>query len=172
MPLASAYAHYNLGELARLRGDDGRAERQLQESFRRFDDLGDKLGIAYAQWSLGELASRQGDARRAADVPGEALQTRQEMGDQRGVIECLEGVGVMALRAGRTWRGFDCGLRVLAAGDHVVPRAAVDPRRARSGAGARPNAGMAKSPLTDCCANREIAHPGAGIDGRQPDEVG
>ena len=61
----SAYAHYNLGELARLRGNEERAEEQLRESFRRFDGLGDRLGIAYAQWSLGELASRQSEAQRA-----------------------------------------------------------------------------------------------------------
>jgi non-specific serine/threonine protein kinase len=100
-PQGSAWVRYDLGLLARDRGDLGVAEQLLRESLREFRDLDYAWAVSSVAWALAVVLCTRGDIDEAAGLLGEALTRYRDLHDERGVAQCLEALAFVACeRAG------------------------------------------------------------------------
>jgi predicted ATPase/DNA-binding CsgD family transcriptional regulator len=97
-----ALAVFDLGYLALIQADAGRAAPHLAESLALFEAAGDRRGAAFAVSNLGWVAARQGDDAGAAAQFGRALRVFQELGDREAATHLIEGIAWLVLRTGRT----------------------------------------------------------------------
>jgi hypothetical protein len=120
-----ALAINNLGEAARLAGDDAQAAAHYGASLRLYRALGSKSEIPRLLHNQGYLALHRDDLARARDHFAESLVQFRAIGSRRGIAEALAGLGAsaahagLALRAARLW-GASEALRV-AEGTPVWP---------------------------------------------------
>jgi len=91
-----AWAQYDLGLLARDRGDLGGAVTLLGASLRDFRALQYQWAVAWSAWGLGTALCARGEGDEAAPLLGEALRIYGEVHDPRGVAQCLEALAVVA----------------------------------------------------------------------------
>jgi len=95
-PQGSAWVRYDLGLLARDRGDLAVAEQLLRESLREFRDLDYPWAVASAAWGLGVVLCARGAVDEAAALLGEALTLYRDQHDAHGVTQCLEALAFVA----------------------------------------------------------------------------
>jgi hypothetical protein len=102
----------NLGEVARLTGDDLSAAQHYEASLRIHRDLDVKNEIPRLLHNLGYLALHAGDTLSARSRFVESLTSFHQIGQNRGVVEAIAGVACLhahaqsadgALRAARLW---------------------------------------------------------------------
>jgi predicted ATPase/DNA-binding SARP family transcriptional activator/DNA-binding CsgD family transcriptional regulator len=101
-----------LGILAKYRGDNEQANRLYNESFSRFQRLGDPgefsgglrslaaWQLVCLYWGLAEVHEYDGDPTRALELAEEALALNREMGDRAGVADSLYRFGKLAWSQG------------------------------------------------------------------------
>jgi predicted ATPase len=95
-----AVALNNLGETARIRGDDLRAVQLYEEGCVIRRELGDTSRLALSLSNLGEMALIRGDRDRARSMLSEALDIARTIGDKRHVTFALGDLGYVALSEG------------------------------------------------------------------------
>jgi predicted ATPase/transcriptional regulator with XRE-family HTH domain len=104
--LYAAYACEALAEVARLRGDLGRA-RELLEQRLALDQALEHWSNAWGTLAmLGELAQELGDGATAQACYVEALKGFRETGDMRIGVRALAGLSLLAAEAGDLARGL------------------------------------------------------------------
>jgi hypothetical protein len=91
----------NLGDLARMEGDNARATTLYGESLALFRKAGSKREIAASLHNLAYVAHNQGDTQRATQLFEESLTRQRELGNQEGVTECLAGFALLAATHGQ-----------------------------------------------------------------------
>jgi len=93
--LISAYALNNLGEVARVRGEYGRALACGEEALSTYREMGDGFQTAQTLSWLGGAAAINGDHEAAARFIGEALPLAQQLGSGEASAMCLEALAVV-----------------------------------------------------------------------------
>jgi predicted ATPase/DNA-binding SARP family transcriptional activator len=96
-----AHAYSELGQVARLRGDDARALPILTESAALFDEIADRRCIARIGGALGALALRRGDLGEAHRRLAGSLATALEVDEKPAIAAGAEGLAELALRCHR-----------------------------------------------------------------------
>lgn len=91
-----AWSRYDLGLLARRRGDLDTAARCLTESLDRFRDLDYRWAAGCAAAVLAAVQLRRGSAAEAAPLLADALERCEHADDARGVAQCLEVAAALA----------------------------------------------------------------------------
>jgi tetratricopeptide (TPR) repeat protein len=86
---------FELGTLARHRGDYATAEQHYQAALAIFEETGDRADIARTYHQLGILAQDRGDYATAEDRYQAALAISEEMGDQASIARTLSQLGVL-----------------------------------------------------------------------------
>jgi predicted ATPase/class 3 adenylate cyclase len=92
-----AVAYNNLGEVARVAGDNARATAVYEQSYLLRKELGDTSRLALSLVNLGEMALIAGDVDRAAALFSEGLELARPIGDKRHVAFALLDLGWVAL---------------------------------------------------------------------------
>jgi predicted ATPase/DNA-binding SARP family transcriptional activator len=110
---AVAYALCDLAAGARDAGDLAVARELLEDSLRRFRQLGDELGAAQAMAQLGNLLSVEGEHELAQELLEESLTVREEATDARGIGLSLLAISVAAGRASRSEHAWASATRAL-----------------------------------------------------------
>ncbi len=95
-----ALARNNLGEVARLRGDDAAAMAHYDASLQLYREMGAHSEIPRLIHNLGYLALHAEDATRARARFVESLTLFRAIGLERGVAEALAGLAAVAAHAG------------------------------------------------------------------------
>jgi predicted ATPase/DNA-binding NarL/FixJ family response regulator len=106
-----AWSRYDLGLLARRRGDLDRAAEYLRAGLDRFQEMDYPWAIGCAAWALATVELRRDSADEAAALLVTALDGFEAVEDVRGIAQCLEAAA--ALVAGR--RDWECAARLLGA---------------------------------------------------------
>lgn len=123
----------NLGDIARERGEDARAELLYQEGLDLLRTEREEAGVPSLLHNLGHVALRRHDPVRAASLFREALAIFHQQGDQRGRAECLIGLAGVSASLGRPELAaqlFGAGQAMLdAAGAAIWPSNRVDYER-------------------------------------------
>jgi hypothetical protein len=88
--LEVAITLYNLAHVARLQGENRRAEDRFEESLAIFSELEDALGQAAALQSLVEIASENGDDQRAFSLLHTSIALLKEIKYVSGLIASLD----------------------------------------------------------------------------------
>lgn len=70
----------NLGDIARLQGDDEGAAGRYQESLALFREIGDKRGVSFCLEGMAEVACTEREYERAARLFGAAVALREAIG--------------------------------------------------------------------------------------------
>jgi predicted ATPase/class 3 adenylate cyclase len=96
-----AVAYNNLGEVARVAGDNVRATTLYEQSYLLRKELGDASRIALSLVNLGEMAFIAGDNDRALALTSEGLELARAVGDKRHLSFALADLGWIALAQGR-----------------------------------------------------------------------
>lgn len=99
-PAGQAWARYDLGLLARRRGDLVEAAAYLNACLRRFRDIDYDWAIACAAWALATVTLRRATAEDAAGLLGEALDRFAAVEDGRGIAQCLETAAAIGSERG------------------------------------------------------------------------
>lgn len=99
-PRARATALYTAGSLARFQGDLGAAQRLLEESIDRWQQLGDRRGLAYALLSLAQVL-RFLDPAAAGPAAAECLRLFRTLADPFGLANALLAFGGTMQSLGR-----------------------------------------------------------------------
>jgi hypothetical protein len=114
--IAEANVLNNLGEAARLIGDDATAAQYYEASLRIHRDLDAKNEIPRLLHNLAYLALHAGDTARARSLFVESLMGFRAIGQNRGVVEAIAGLSCLhahaqtadgAMRAARLWGAAD-----------------------------------------------------------------
>ncbi len=92
-----AVAYNNLGEVARIAGDNARATAMYEQGYLLRKDLGDVSRIALSLVNLGEMAFMAGDNDRALALISEGLDLARSIGDKRHLSFALADLGWVAL---------------------------------------------------------------------------
>jgi predicted ATPase len=111
-----AVALNNLGETARIRGDNALATTLYEDSYRIRRELGDASRLALSLSNLGEMALFAGDQQRARKLLTEALAIARGIGDKRHITIALGNLGFVELAQGHlddAGRLFDDSLRLV-----------------------------------------------------------
>jgi hypothetical protein len=87
----------NLGEVARVQGDSGRAETYYREALTRFEEVGGKRDVARVLHNLGRMARQRGDDALARALLDESLSRFRRMEFHRGIAECVAGLAGLAV---------------------------------------------------------------------------
>ena len=95
-PQGTAWVRYDLGLLARDRGDLAVADRLLRESLREFRDLDYPWAVSSAAWGLAVVLCARGSVDEARALLGEALTLAHDLHDAHGVTQCLEALAQVA----------------------------------------------------------------------------
>ena len=95
-PLLIAYGVYGLGILARSRGDNEHAVKQLEESLAHFRQLGDRVGTYISLYNLAEAATARGDYEQAQTLHEESLALKREQGDEWSIANSLMSLAILA----------------------------------------------------------------------------
>jgi hypothetical protein len=90
----------NLGEIARLAGDDQAAEMHYTASLRLCRQLGSQVEVQRRIHNLAYLALHRGDRALACSRFAESLAGFRAVGQARGQIEALAGLAAVAASAG------------------------------------------------------------------------
>ena len=116
--IAEANLRNNLGEAARLTGDDEAAAQHYAGSLRLYRDLDAKNEIPRLLHNLAYLALHGGDSGRARTLFGESLAGFGAIGQQRGVVEAVVGLACLQAAA-ETSRGRVAGGAAVGRGGGV-----------------------------------------------------
>ena len=92
--------HYQLGVLARARGDYDTAHNRYQQALAIFEELGDRAGMANTYHNLGILAHDQSDYDTAHNRYQQALAIFEELGDRAGMANTYHQLGILAQARG------------------------------------------------------------------------
>ncbi len=92
-----AIAYNNLGEVARVAGDNARATAMYEQGYLLRKELGDVSRLALSMVNLGEMALIAGDNDRALALIAEALELARAIGDKRHITFALADLGWVAL---------------------------------------------------------------------------
>jgi predicted ATPase len=95
-----AVALNNLGETARIRGDNALATTLYEDSYRIRRELGDASRLSLSLANLGEMALIAGDQQRARKLLTEALAIARGIGDKRHITIALANLGFVELAQG------------------------------------------------------------------------
>jgi tetratricopeptide (TPR) repeat protein len=96
-----AIALNNLGGVAVMLGESGRAAAYLQESLELRRRMGDASRIALSLGNVAEMALQEGKTREAAAMFAEAAEIATAIGDKRHIHFALAGLGWVAYREER-----------------------------------------------------------------------
>ena len=99
-----ALALINIGVVAGLKGDYGKAVALCEESLAIVRPLGAKRIIAYTLRLTGHAVRSQGDLERAAGLYRQSLALFGEVGDKWIATECIEGLALIASTQGHCER--------------------------------------------------------------------
>ena len=88
--------HYQLGVLARARGDYDTAHNRYQQALAIFEELGDRAGMAATYHQLGILAHDQSDYNTAHTYYQQSLTIKEELGDRAGMATSYHQLGILA----------------------------------------------------------------------------
>jgi hypothetical protein len=88
----------DLGEVARLRGDTGRAADAFRECLATARELGAKPLVAFASECLGLTLADMGDADTAGPLVAEAVAVYRSTANREGLVGVVEGVALAAAR--------------------------------------------------------------------------
>ncbi len=91
-----AWSGYDLGLLARHRGDAATADGLLRECLGRFRELDHAWGVGCSAWALATVELGAGRVDAAAALLDEALDRMRWQGDGRGQAQCLEMAAAVA----------------------------------------------------------------------------
>ena len=102
MPSAPGFAwtRYDLGLLARKRGDLDTAVRHLRGGLVLFREIDYGWAIGRCAWALAAVRLRRSEVDEAAALLAEALVRHEEVGDGRGLAQCMEAVAGVAVARG------------------------------------------------------------------------
>ncbi|MGW6955976.1 tetratricopeptide repeat protein [Streptomyces chartreusis] len=92
---ASAHLH-QLGVIAQLRGEYGKAEGHYRASLAIEEELGDRSGIATCYHQLGIMAELRGEYGKAEGHYRAALAIHEELGDRSGIATSYGQLGSIA----------------------------------------------------------------------------
>ncbi len=92
-----AWSQWQLGVLARYRGDYDEADALYRESIDLFDAIDDAPGVAHVRYSMGDVARLRGDDSVAVELYTKSLAELREHGDRRCVASTLSNLGKVAL---------------------------------------------------------------------------
>ena len=157
------------GDVARQRGELGRAAAQYQAALPLLQAARARSAIPAVLHNLGHVFLAQGDAAQAAAVFDEGLELQRAVGNRMGMAECLVGLASTDLASDQDERAVMllgavdallAGLNVpLFAADQAVYQRAVDLSRLRLDAAAwqRAYALGQSTPLNQLTALREGA---------------
>jgi predicted ATPase/class 3 adenylate cyclase len=133
-----ALALYNLGHVARLQGEPGRAETYFEESHANFHELEDVMGQAGTMTGLVHIASERGDIERALSMLAVATELYARIRYVAGLLDSLELFATLLERQGeaqaaaRLWGArHTLGGEVGRETDHPLEAAAHDEAVAR-----------------------------------------
>lgn len=90
----------NLGEAARLLGDDARAGTLYAEQLSLAERLGDRAHIAVVRYNLGLIAKKRGELDRATRLFGQSLTIERDLGNKRRIAQTLEALASVAVAGG------------------------------------------------------------------------
>ena len=96
----TAWAAYDLGLLALVRGQLGGAESSMRQALSLFRDVEYDWATAVTVCALADVVSAAGAVDEAAVLYGEALALHERLGDQRGVAQAIEGLAHVSLTCG------------------------------------------------------------------------
>ena len=98
LPSRSGYAwtRYDLGLLARRRGDFDTAARCLLDGLTLFREIDYGWAIGRCAWALATVRLHRSEIEEAATLLAEALARHEEVGDGRGLAQCLESAAGLA----------------------------------------------------------------------------
>ena len=88
----AAEAMLGLAQIARDRGDLGRAASIFEETLQWQNSAGVNWGAALSRYGYGTVVQAQGDAARARALYRESLHYWRQIGDDGSVAVCLEGI--------------------------------------------------------------------------------
>jgi tetratricopeptide (TPR) repeat protein len=88
--------HFQLGQIARRRGNYAASEQHYQAGLAIFEELGDRIGLAISYHDLGLLAQVRGDYSTAEQHYQAALAIKEELGDRIGLARTYHQLGVVA----------------------------------------------------------------------------
>lgn len=100
-PQLIARGVYGLGMLARYRGDNERAVKQLEESLARFRQLDDRVGTYISLFNLAQVATARGDYEQAQSLHEESLTLKRAQGDQWSIANSLMSLTMLARLQGK-----------------------------------------------------------------------
>jgi predicted ATPase/transcriptional regulator with XRE-family HTH domain len=109
-----AWARFNQGELARIRGWHERAYEHFQDALASFTRLEDHEAVACTLHRLGELAWQQADLVEARDCAEQSRLLAQKMGFRTEEAAALRLLGYVALAEGQAEAAAEFGQRSLA----------------------------------------------------------
>jgi predicted ATPase len=92
-----AVAYNNLGEVARIAGDNARATAMYEQGYLLRKELDDASRLALSMVNLGEMALIAGDIDRASALISEGLELARAIGDKRHITFALQDLGWVAL---------------------------------------------------------------------------
>ena len=92
--------HYQLGVLARARGDYDTAHTYYQQSLTIFEELGNRAGMAATYHQLGVLAQDRGDYDTAHTRYQQSLTIFEELGNRAGIATSYHQLGILAQARG------------------------------------------------------------------------
>jgi predicted ATPase/DNA-binding CsgD family transcriptional regulator len=95
-PQLIAYGIYGLGILARYRGENERAVKQLEKSLILFRQLSDRVGTYISLYNLAEVAAARGDYEQAQTLHEESLTLKREQGDEWSIANSLMSLAMLA----------------------------------------------------------------------------
>ena len=102
-----AMACNNLGEGARLAGDDSEAAAQYERSERLYREMGSHVEVPRLLQNRGYLALHTGDSERARVRFAESLALFRAVGQRRGMTEAIVGLAAVAAQVGTSAGALD-----------------------------------------------------------------
>jgi predicted ATPase/DNA-binding CsgD family transcriptional regulator len=105
-PQLIAYGTYGLGILARYRGENERAVKQLEASLILFRQLGNRVGTYISLYNLAEAATARGDFEQAQKLHEESLTLKREQGDQWSIANSLMSLAMLSRLQGNDQRAI------------------------------------------------------------------
>src|SRR5215472_1642640 len=118
-----AWAQYDLGLLARDRGDLNSAAELLRASLRDFRELDYTWAVASSAWGLGTTLSLQGELADARPLLAEALRTYAGLNESRGIAQCEEALAYVASEQAH----YETAARLIGAAEALRARTAAPP---------------------------------------------
>ena len=101
VPASSAHVLPTLADIARLRGEHGRAIALYDEALDDLQAAGDQRCTASTYKNLATIAAASGEHESAAGLFRSSVRLRHGLGDDAGLAECFEGLAAVELAAGR-----------------------------------------------------------------------